>query len=48
MEIHINDNDKYLGPKQNVKKLRKKYKKMKKEELVFFIRNKFRMFFNFF
>lgn len=32
MKVYINDNEKYLSPKQNVKKLRKKYKKMKKEE----------------
>ncbi len=32
MEVYVNDNNKYLSPKQNVKKLRKKCKKMKKEE----------------
>lgn len=30
MEVYVNDNDRYLSPKQSVKKIRKKYKKIKK------------------
>lgn len=39
MKIYINDNEKYLSPKQSVKKLRKKYKKTAKREEQSSIKN---------
>ena len=39
MKVYINDNEKYLSPKQNVKKLRKKCKKTAKREEQSSIKN---------